>query len=396
MDHRRGAVPASPTIAAVVSSEQSPNAPLRVGVVGCGTVSIPYLRNLTGSTHIEVLACSDLVPERAAARAAEFGVPRACSPAELLADPDIELALNLTVPVAHFEVTMAALRAGKHVWSEKPLGTDRERSATILREAAERGLQVGCAPDTVLGAGLQTCRRLVDDGLVGEPLAASAFFLTEGPESWHPDPVFLYQPGAGPLFDVGVYYVSAMVNLLGPVRRASGMSRVLFPERVIGSGPRAGEVFSVGTDTLVAALLEFESGVLANLVSAFGLWGADLPKVQVLGSDGVLNVPDPNTFGGPVMANLHRDEAGWRELPLAYHHSDGCRNCRGLGVIEMGQALREGRPPRASGAIAHHVLDVMQSLAESAACGRHMEVASTCERPRPLPQDNALGEVRQP
>lgn len=358
---------------------------MRVGVIGCGSVSEAYFRNLTASDLVQVVACTDLVLERAQARAAQFGVPRACTLEELLADPEIDLVVNLTIPSAHFDVTMSALRAGKHVWTEKPLAMDRSGGEVLLREAAERGLQIGCAPDTVLGAGLQTSRRLIDQGLIGEPLAALAFFTNRGPETWHPDPVFLYQAGAGPLFDVGVYYVSALVNLLGPVASVTAMGRMLYTERVIGSGPRAGESFRVGTDTYVTAILQFESGVLANVVATFGVWGGDLPRLQVYGPDGVLNAPDPNTFGGPVTANLHQDETGWREMPLAYDHTDLCRNCRGLGVIEMAAAVHEGRPPRASGAIGHHVLDVMQSAAESAAEGRHVEVRSTCERPAPLP-----------
>jgi predicted dehydrogenase len=368
---------------------------MRIGVIGCGTVSEAYLRNLVASDEVQVVALSDLVLERAEKRAAEFDLTgaRICGQDALLADPDVDLVVNLTIPDAHFAVSMAALRAGKHVWTEKPLAMDRTEAEALLREAGERGLQVGCAPDTVLGAGIQTCRRLIDDGVIGEPMAAAACFMSRGPETWHPDPVFLYQPGAGPLFDIGVYYLSALVNLLGPVRRVSAMGRVLFTERVIGSGPRAGEVFAVGTDTYVTSLLQFESGALANMVTTFGVWGADLPKLQVQGTGGVLNVPDPSTFGGPVTANLHSDEEGWREVPLAYDHTSDCRNCRGLGVDEMARAVREGRPPRASGAIAHHVLDIMQSLVESALSGRHVEVATTCERPAPMPDARPLAEV---
>ncbi len=358
---------------------------MKIGLIGCGTVSVPYLRNLTVAPDIEIVACSDLVVERARTRAAEFGIGRACSQAELLSDPDIELVVNLTVPSAHFEVSMAALEAGKHVWTEKPLCMDRAEAAVLVREAGERGLRVGCAPDTVLGAGLQTSRKLIDEGLIGEPMAAGAFFMTRGPETWHPDPVFLYQPGAGPLFDIGVYYVSALVHLLGPVRQVAAFGRVLFAERVIGSGPRAGEAFTVGTDTYVTCILQFESGALANLVTAFGVWGADLPRLQVYGSSGVMSVPDPNTFGGPVIATLHADDDGWQELPLAYDHTAHCRNCRGLGVVEMAQAVGAGRPPRASADIALHVLDVMQSIAESAVTRRHVEVTTTCARPDPLP-----------
>ena len=358
---------------------------MRLGVIGCGTISQVYLRNLTAAPEVEVVACADVFPDRAVARAAEFGVGRVCSPAELLAGPDIDLVVNLTVPSAHFEISLAALRAGKHVWSEKPLALDREQGAALVHEAAERGLQLGCAPDTLLGAGLQACRTLLDEGLIGLPMAASAFFFNPGPERWHADPEFLYQPGAGPLWDVGIYYLTALVSLLGPVSRATAFGRVLFPERVIGSGPHSGETFKVATDTYVSCILEFRCGALANLVASFGIWGADLPKLQVYGTEGVLNAPDPNTFGGPISANLHADKGAWRDVPVAAEHADGHPNQRGVGVIDLVRAAAEGRPNRASGVLALHVLDVLQSVADSAAGGRHIELSSTCERPDPLP-----------
>ena len=359
-------------------------------MIGCGTVSDVYLQNLVASPAVEVAACSDLVIERAQAKGAQFGVSHVYSQAELLADPTIDLVVNLTVPSTHFDVTMAALRAGKHVWTEKPLGVDRAQGAAVLHEAAQRGLQVGCAPDTVLGAGLQTCRKLVDEGLIGEPVGATAFFMTPGPERWHPDPVFLYQPGAGPMLDTGIYYVTALVNLLGPVRCVTAFGRRLYPERVIGSGPHAGETFSVGVDTYVTCILQFASGVLATLITTFGISGGGLPRMQIYGSGGVLNAPDPNAFGGPIRVKLDADGAGWRDVPLAYGHTDGCENCRGLGVIEMAQALAKGRSPRASAVIAYHVLDVILSISESAAAKRHVAVASTCERPTPLPAGTTM------
>lgn len=358
---------------------------MRLGVIGCGSISQVYLRNLNASPEVEVVACADIFPERAAARASEFGVGRSCSPAVLVADPEIDLLINLTVPKAHFEITRAALHQGKHVWSEKPLAADREQGAILVREANQRGLLLGCAPDTMLGAGLQTCRKVLDEGLIGEPAAASAFFFNRGPERWHPDPAFLYQPGAGPLWDVGVYYVTALVSLLGPVRRVTAFARRLSPELLIGAGPRAGETFSVGTDTYVSCIMEFASGALANLVASFGIWGADLPQLQIYGPGGVLNAPDPNTFGGPITARLHSDEAGWREVPSTGDQAAANPNRRGIGVIDMVRAVAEGRPPRASCVLAYHVLDVMQSVADSTAGGRHVEVASTCERPTPLP-----------
>jgi len=365
---------------------------MRVGVIGCGTVSEPYLRNMTASAALEVVACSDLAMDRAEARAAQFGIPGVCTQAELLADQSVELVVNLTVPRAHYEVSMAALDAGKHVWTEKPLAMDRSEAAALLRAASARGLQIGCAPDTVLGAGIQTSRKLLDEGVIGRPLAGTAFFMSPGPESWHPDPVFLYQPGAGPLFDVGVYYVSALVNMLGPVASVAAFGRVLYPERVIGSGPRAGESFAVGTDTYVASVLRFENEALVNLVATFGVWGADVPRLEIFGGGGVLDVPDPNTFGGPVRVNVHGEEGGFRDVPLAYEHTAHCQNCRGLGVEDLAEAVRGGRSPRASGTIAYHVLDVMQSIVESARLERHVEVSSTCERPEPMLLGTALAE----
>jgi predicted dehydrogenase len=353
-------------------------------------VSIPYLENMQRSPLLQVVACSDVVPERARERCEQFGIPRALTTEELLADPEVELVVNLTVPSAHASITIAALREGKHVWTEKPLATSREDGEQILREARARGLQVGCAPDTILGAGLQTCLRLLRDGAIGRPLAASGCFTTRGPDEWHPDPAFFFQPGAGPLMDIGVYPLTALVTWLGPVRRVTASGRVLYPERTIAKGPKQGEVIEVGVDTLVAGVLEHAEGAVSTLVTSFGAWGGTQPDLEVIGSGGVLVGPNPNTFGGPVRVRRHASEDGWRDEPLTYHHTDECRNCRGLGVAEMAQAILTGHEPRASAALAYHVLDVMLALTESAAGGRHVEVASTCAPPEPLPLDASL------
>jgi predicted dehydrogenase len=359
--------------------------PLRVGVVGTGVVSTPYLENMRASPLLDVVACSDAIPERARQKAAEHGVPRALTNDELLADPEVELVVNLTVPAAHASVTLAALRAGKHVWSEKPLATNRADGLEILREAQARGLRVGCAPDTILGAGLQTTQRLLERGAIGQPLVATASFMTPGPEGWHPDPDFFFQPGGGPLLDVGPYSLTALVAFLGPVRRVTASGSVLFPERTVGRGPKQGETIVVRTNTLVAGILEHEGGAMSTLITSFGAWGGTLPNLQVQGSEGVLDGPDPNTFGGPVQLRVHAEGREWKDTPLAYHHTDGCRNCRGLGVAEMAQSIAARRPPRASGALAYHVLDIMLAFGESAAEGRHVEIASTCRRPALLP-----------
>jgi predicted dehydrogenase len=364
--------------------------PLRVGIIGCGTISGAYLKNMSASPHLKVVACADQVLERAQARAAEFGVPDACATDELLASDEVELVVNLTVPNAHADISVRGLRAGKHVFTEKPLATTRHDGQRILDVAASSGLTVACAPDTFLGAGLQTCLRLQEQGELGEALAASAFMLNRGPENWHPNPSFFYEPGGGPLLDVGPYYVTSLVCLLGPVRRVAGMARVLYPERTAVRGPRAGETFKVSTPTFVAALIEFESGAQATLVTSFGIWGHDLPNMQLYCTEAILSVPDPNYFGGPVRVRPNEDDSVWREVPLMYRHTEGPGNFRGLGVVEMALAIAKGEQPRTSGELAYHVLDVMESIQESYTSGRHVEVRSSCRRPAPLPLEDPL------
>ena len=345
---------------------------------------------MTASPHLIVVACADQVLERAQDRANEFGVPRACTTDELLHADDVDLVVNLTIPLAHAEISVAALRAGKHVFSEKPFATTRDDGRRILDAAASSGLTVACAPDTFLGAGVQTCLRLLEQGELGEPLAASAFMLNRGPENWHPNPGFFYEPGGGPLLDVGPYYLTALVCLLGPVRRVAGMARILYPTRTAFRGPRAGETFQVSTPTFVAALIEFEGGTQATLVNSFGIWGHDLPNMQLYCTKGILSVPDPNYFGGPVRMRPDEDESVWREVPLLYHHTEGSGNFRGLGVIEMALGLGRGDKPRATGELAYHVLDVMESIRDSYTTGRHVDVRSSCTPPSLLPMDDRL------
>jgi predicted dehydrogenase len=368
--------------------------PVRVGVVGCGTISAAYLKNMTASPHLEVIACADAVPERAVERAAEFAVPKAMAVDELINDPDVELVLNLTVPNAHAPINLAALQAGKHVYTEKPLATTREDGRRTLEEAAKRSLHVGCAPDTFLGSGIQTCLALLGRKELGEPLAASGFMLSRGPENWHPNPGIFYSPGGGPMLDVGPYYVTALACFLGPARRVTGLSRILYPERTAHSGPRAGETFKVSTPTFVAGLIEYESGAIATLVTSFGISGHDLPNLQVYCGEGILGVPDPNYFGGPVRIRAAEEESAWREVPLIYRHTDvKGRNYRGLGVEEMAQALRRREAPRASGELGFHVLDVMLAIEESNRSGRHIDISSRFRKPPPLPLEESLAEA---
>jgi predicted dehydrogenase len=355
--------------------------PVKVGVIGCGNISSIYLENSKRFQEFDVVACADLVPERAQAQAEKFGIPRACSVAELLADPAIELVLNLTIPAAHAEIAMAAINAGKSVYTEKPLAIAKEDGRAILAAAKARGALVGGAPDTFLGAGIQTCRKLIDDGAIGTPVAATAFMTCHGHESWHPDPAFYYKVGGGPMFDMGPYYLTALIALIGPVRRVTGSARITFPERTITSQPKHGETITVDVPTHVAGVLDFEGGAIGTIITSFDVWSAQLPRIEIYGTEGSLSVPDPNTFGGPV--RLRRaGEREWRDVALTH----GCaENSRGLGVADMARALRTGRPHRASGELTGHVLEIMHAFHEASDQGRHVELSSGCQRPAPLP-----------
>ena len=353
----------------------------KVGVIGCGNISGIYLQQGQRFDALDVVAVADLDMEKARARAAEYGVPRVSTVDELLADPQIEVVLNLTVPQAHGEIAQAALAAGKHVYNEKPLALTREAARRVLDEAHARGLRAGCAPDTFLGGGLQTCRKVIDDGWIGEPVAATAFMMGHGPESWHPDPDFFYQPGAGPMFDMGPYYLTALAVLIGPVRRVTGSAHVTFPERTITSEPRYGTTITVNTPTHVAGVLDFESGAVGTIVTSFDVWAAELPRIEIYGTQGTLSVPDPNTFGGPVRVR-RAGAAAWSEIPLAYGYTE---NSRGVGLADMVYAIRSGRPHRASGELAYHVLDIMHAFHDASAEGRHVALTSGTARPAPLP-----------
>jgi predicted dehydrogenase len=365
--------------------------PVKTAVIGCGNISSIYIENAIKWDILDLRACANRTLPRAQSQAEKFHVPRAAPIADVLADPEIELVINLTTPDVHAEIGLAALRAGKSVYNEKPLAISRQDGRLLLAEAEARGLRVGCAPDTFLGGGLQTCRQLMDAGEIGTPVAATAFMFKQGPEAWHPDPGFLYQVGAGPLFDIGPYYLTALVSMLGPIRRVTGSARTTYPERTIGSGPKQGQTISVETPTHVASVLDFASGPVATLVTSFDVAvsaGAELNPnydggvlLEIQGTTGTLSMPDPNTFGGPVRVR-RLGEAGWREIPLTHTHTG---NERCLGVADLAYALRTGRPHRANGEVAYHVLEAMHGVLEASSSGQHIELTSTCERPAPLP-----------
>ena len=353
---------------------------VKVGVIGCGNISPAYLRQCPLFEILEVVACADLLPERAKARAEEFGVPRACSVEELIADPEIEIAINLTVPKAHFEVSMRCVEAGKSVWTEKPLSVKREEGIKLVEAAKSRGVLIGCAPDTFLAGGHQTCRKLIDDGWIGEPIGATAFMLGHGSENWHPDPAFFYQVGGGPMFDMGPYYLTALINLLGPARRVCGSARISEPVRTITSQPNYGKQIEVEVPTHVVGVLDFAHGAIANIITSWDVWGHSLPWIEIYGTQGCLSVPDPNGPGGAV--RVLRPGGGWMEVPHTHGLDDISRS---TGVADMAYAIRSGRPHRASGELALHVLDIMHAIHEASATSRYIELTTTCERPAALP-----------
>lgn len=350
---------------------------VRVGVIGCGRISRQYLDNLTQRFQfcVDVVACADILREAAERRAEEYGIPRVCSVDQLLADPEVEIAVNLTVPTAHYEVSMAALAAGVHVYTEKPLAVTREEGRTLIEAAKAKGLLIGGAPDTFLGAGLQTCRKLIDDGWVGKPVSAQAMIaMGVHVERYH-------KVGVGPMFDMGPYYVTALVALLGPVVRATGSAQTLFHTKVNPdtSQPDFGVPFSVDTPTVVSGVLDFQSGAVGAVTTTCEVLHYK-PRLEVYGSEGILTCNDPNAFGGPVYIERRGGEG--REVALTHYYGD--RN-RGLGIADMAHAIRNGRSPRASGDLMYHVHDIMHAIHDASREGVHVALQSSVDRPAPFP-----------
>ncbi|HTJ35478.1 MAG TPA: Gfo/Idh/MocA family oxidoreductase [Dactylosporangium sp.] len=355
--------------------------PLSVGIVGAGKISAAYATTLTRLPGVALTRVADLDPARAASLAAQYPGVLPVPVADVLSDPAVDLVLNLTVPQAHADVALAALAAGKHVYGEKPLAATTAEARAVLDAAARAGRIVGCAPDTVLGTGVQTARAALAAGDIGAPVAATAFMVTPGHERWHPDPEFYYRPGGGPVLDMGPYYLTALVTLLGPVRRVAGMASTPRSTRTIGDGPRAGEVFPVLVPTHQTGVLEHASGAITTLMMSFDVWAGRLPRIEVYGAEGTLSVPDPNHFAGPV--ELFRGAGGeWAELPERAGYRGAAR---GYGVADLAEALRTGTTPRANGELAYHVLDVMECLSRAAETATTVTVESTCAIPDAVP-----------
>jgi predicted dehydrogenase len=361
---------------------------VKVGIIGSGDISGAYIKGCRSFEILEIAGCADLIFEKAVDKVAEYELPRAYRVDEMVADPDIEIIINLTTPDAHAVVSLLALDGRKHVYSEKPLATNRRDGQRILAAASDAGLLVGCAPDTFLGGGMQTCRKLIDDGWIGEVVGATAFMVSRGPESWHPNPGFFYQTGAGPLFDMAPYYLTALLNLVGPVERVSSVTRASFSERIATSKERYGEKIKVEVPTHVTGLMNFVDGPVGSIIMSFDIWYSQLPRIEIYGAEGTLSVPDPNTFGGAVCIRQAGD-SDWAEIQ--HTHSDDIN--RGIGVADMAYALRSGRQHRANGEMAFHVLDLMRAIEESSDLGRHIVIDSRCDRPDPLPVGLAPGKL---
>lgn len=352
---------------------------LGIGIIGCGTISAAYLKAARSFPILNIRGLADLRMEAAEARAVEFGL-RAMTVEQLLADPRIDIIVNLTIPKVHVEVGLRAIAAGKHVHSEKPLGITTKEAGRLLAAAEEAGLRVGCAPDTFLGGAHQTCRALLDAGAIGKAVAGTAFFMCPGHERWHPAPAFYYAEGGGPMLDMGPYYITDLVNLLGPVAQVAGITTRPRTTRTITSVPLSGTIIPVDVPTHVAGTLHFVSGAVISIAMSF-----DVPKhrhepLELYGTEGAMIVPDPNFFGGEIALAKTGEE--WTAVETDHAYADG--NYRSLGVADMAHAIRENRPHRASGALAYHVLEVMEAFERSSESGSFITIASRPERPAPM------------
>lgn len=362
--------------------------PMHIGIIGCGSIFGEYAKGCSKFRALNLKACADINAAAATAKAAEFGL-EATGIDGLLADPSIDLVVNLTVPKVHAQVSMQILEAGKHVYSEKPLALDVSEGRAVLDLAAQKGLRVGCAPDTFLGAGHQTARKLIDGGWIGQPLSATAFLLAQGPESWHPNPAFFYQRGGGPMFDMGPYYITALIHLLGPVEAVCAITSTPRSERMATSKEHFGKMLPVEVPTHYSGSLIFESGAVITMAVSFDVAAStrNTNPIEICGSEGSLGVPDPNNFGGPVTL-IRPGNKEWKQMPLAFDYSDGSR---GIGVADMVHAIRSGRPHRCEGNLALHVLEVMKAFEESSNTRAWAQIRNRCAQPAPFPTGLPVG-----
>jgi len=372
---------------------------IKIGLIGCGYISNTYFRNSKKFEIMDIAACADLVPERAKEKAKEYNIQKVYTLDEILADPDIDVILNLTTPAAHAEINLAALNAGKHIYSEKPLAVYLEDGERIIKTAKEKGLLVGCAPDTFLGGRLQTIRKIVDDGWIGKPVAASAFMVFHGQEYWHPDPGFYYKKGGGPMFDMGPYWLTALISLLGPVKRICGFANITFPQRIITSEPLRGQIIDVEVPTHITGALEFMNGAIVTMITSFDVWDSRMPPFELHGIEGSIGMFEdptagPSVFGGKIYLRRKektdynyvsevypRPSTEWDTIIPVFGYND---DSRGIGLVDMCYAIKNKRQHRANGDVAYHVLEIMHGIHIAAKQGEYYQMKSTCKRPEPF------------
>jgi predicted dehydrogenase len=372
-----------------------------IGLIGCGNISDIYLQNASRFRDIRFVACADLNPEASKRQAERYSIAHR-SVAELLGSDDVDIVLNLTIPEAHAEISEAALSAGKHAYTEKPLATRLEDGIRLMKLAHTKGLRVGAAPDTVLGASVQEARRQIDAGTIGKPLIGVISVLSHGMENWHPNPGFFFRAGGGPVFDMGPYYLTTLVTLLGPVESITAAAQVGFAERVVTAenSPIKGSSIKVETPTSVQALLQFRSGAQISFIASWDVWNHGMLPIEIHGTRGSMRVPDPNWFGGdlsiaiergPWTATSTKDRVFGR--PNWPANDPGLANYRGLGLADMARAIADNRPHRASGEVGLHVLAVMEGILRSAEDKARVTVEQSVERPALLDEDEAYGLI---
>lgn len=364
---------------------------VNIGVVGCGNISGIYFQNLTQTfANTNVYSCADIKEQVAQEAAEKWGVSRVQTFEEMLECDEIEIILNITTPQNHYDICRRALLAGKHVYVEKPLSLSIEEGRDLVEIAESKGLMLGGAPDTFLGGGIQTCRKLIDDGFIGRPIGATAFMMCHGHENWHPSPEFYYKKGGGPMFDMGPYYLTALAYLIGGVTQVGGMTNTSFATRTITSEPKFGTKIDVEVPTHVASLLRFDSGGVGTIITSFDVWNSMLPRIEIYGTQGTLLVPDPNGFGGPVQLST-LDGSGFREIPLTHNYAE---NSRGIGVADMAQCIIDGRlDNKASGHLANHVLEIMCGIDISNDSGEVYNMASKYKQTQQLKSNLVRGYV---
>ena len=360
-------------------------ADLGVGIIGCGNISTAYLRLAPMFKGYEIRAVADINLDAANARAEEFGIIGQ-SVDDLLANADIDLVINLTIPEAHFEVSERILHSGKHVYSEKPFVLTRDEGQKLADLAEAKGLRIGSAPDTFLGGSHQFARALVDEGQIGKVTSGTAMVQSHGMEDWHPNPDFFFQPGAGPVLDLGPYYIANLVQLIGPVARITAFAGSAYATRTIGNGPRLGEEVPVDTPTTIHAVMEFQNGAIITLISSWDVWSHEHSCMELYGTEGSMYLPDANFFGGPLRVTQRSEPLQlepW-DHPFAVVNDDDQANYRGAGLADMALAISEGRPHRCSNDFALHVVDVMTSILTAAETKSVVDIQTTCDRPAPL------------